>query len=748
MRFNKRPFLLAIISTFALVQISFAQENEKEARDKKFNLGQVVVTATKTERAIGDVPASVSVVTSEDIKNSTAHFADESLKSVAGAYLKRSKFMDAVSSVTLRGFSDKARTLVMLDGQPLNDAYTSGVQWPSIPIDNIERIEVVKGPFSSLYGGNAMGGVINIITKTPKKREVVVKSGYGTYHTFCSHLHYADKFLKNLGLYFSVDNKSTNGYRSNLVVKSVSTKTGTTIPVSGWERTKSPTGATQYLIGDKGENYWDQWQYAGKIDWDISSDSKLSFNTNISKYKYGYSDPLSYLKNASGNEVTNELVTFNDNGTKKISISTYEFLQGESEDSRNTYMLNYSTLLGDARVKVRLGMNDDYTWYITSSSGATKTGGPGKINETDPKRSIQFETQFDFPIMDKHTLTLGLGHRDDEARGEEWNLTSWLDKKSKTTLSTSMKGKQRTESVFGQLEVGLHQKVKAFLGGRFDYWKNFDGESYSSPTTTTYSDKTDSCFSPKFGVVYNPSVPLFNQLWKLDTIRVSTGKAFRPPTLYDLYKTWAWGTTTYESNPNLSPETTWSWEIGFDQSLLQDRTKFSTTYFESYIEDLIYQRKVSTTLRSKENAGKGEIKGVELEVKQYITPWLDAFGNFTYQKTKITENEADSASVGKKFTGVPERMYNLGLSLHWSRLEGSLSWRWVDKVFGNSDNTDTEKGVYGAYDPVKLLDAKLAYNVNKNFKISLSVDNILDREYYQYYKAPGRTFFGEVAVKF
>ncbi len=54
-----------------------------------------------------------------------------------------------------------------LDGQPLNDAYTGGIEWGTLPVSNIERIEVVRGGASALYGGNAMGGVINIITRDP-----------------------------------------------------------------------------------------------------------------------------------------------------------------------------------------------------------------------------------------------------------------------------------------------------------------------------------------------------------------------------------------------------------------------------------------------------------------------------------------------------------------------------------------------------------------------------------------------------
>jgi len=751
--FRVKLFLTIIGLFFILTQVSLAQENEELVKEKKectkFNLGEVVVTATKTERQIGEVPASVSVVTSDDIENSTAHFADETLKTLSGVYLKRSKFMDAVSSVTLRGFSEKSRTLVMLDGQSLNDAYTSGVQWPSIPLDDIERIEVVKGPFSSLYGGNAMGGVINIITKTPKKREIELKSGYGTYHTFSSHLGYTDRFLdERLGLYISIDNKSTNGYRSQPVVKSASSGTGTTA-VTGWERTKSSTGSTRYLIGDKGENYWDQWQYVGKIDWDISPDSKLSFHTNISDYKYGYSDPQSYLKDASGNEITSGDVTFDDDGDKKMTLSTKSFLQGESEDKSRLYAFNYSVLLGGGvNAKTKFGIVDNETWYITASTGATKSGGPGKINETDPKRSYRFETQLDIPIQERHTLSVGIGYKYDRVKGEEWNLSDWQDSLTRTTLSTSMQGKQRTESIFTQLELGLHEELKTFLGLRYDHWKNYDGESLASSSTTTYSDKTDSYLSPKIGIVYTPHLSMSEGLWELEKVRFSWGKAFRPPTLYDLYKTWAWYSTTYESNPNLVPENSSSWEIGFENTLFQKKTAASFTYFQSTIEDLIYTKKVSSTLKRKENAGKGEIKGVELEVKQYITEWLDLFGNYTFQDTEITENDAESKSVGKRFTKVPERMYNLGLNMHEGRWNGELTWHWVGKVFSYSDNSDTQEDVYGVYDKVELLDVKLTCAVNENFKVTLSVDNILDRDYYQYYKAPGRTFFTEAAVRF
>jgi len=79
--------------------------------------------------------------------------------------------MDSTPNIRVRGFKGDQYTLVLIDGQPLNDAYTGGVEWGMLPVEDIERIEVIRGAGSALYGGNAMGGVINIITKIPEKLE-------------------------------------------------------------------------------------------------------------------------------------------------------------------------------------------------------------------------------------------------------------------------------------------------------------------------------------------------------------------------------------------------------------------------------------------------------------------------------------------------------------------------------------------------------------------------------------------------
>lgn len=720
---------------------------EISLKPESSEIDEVVVTATKTERLAHEVPASISIVKSAEIENTPVVYADEALRYVPGVYQRRSKFSDATASVSMRGFEGNARTLVLLDGQPLNDGYNHGLIWSAIPTDNINRIEVIKGPFSSLYGGNAMGGVINIITELPDKEAINFRASYGTYNTFTTHLAYGNKLTENIRFYISWDKKYAEGYPTNFYVKTASDGEGDFV-VTGWEKTKTSTGDDAYLIGHKGDNYYDQNQYFGKIQWDISKKTNLNFSCNLSDQTYGYKNPQSDLVDSEGNPVNDGSFTIIDNGvSKKISVKPYSFIQGPGSGYRNSYKIQFNTSINQIRLSSNAGLVDDYTWYISSASGANEEGGPGKRNITYPKRAYLFNIQGDIPIR-KHTLTLGADYRLNNAKGEEWNLSDWEDKESKTTLSTSMEGKQQILAGFAQLELVLHDNVKAYLGARYDHWKNFKGESYdaSEDILITYQKYTNSYISPKIAMVYTPN--LKSDFWQLNSIRISAGNAFRPPTLYNMYKTWYYYGTFYESNPDLKPEVTKSWEIGADQSLFSDKTKLSTSYYQSYITNLIYNNLIEEDHKKYENAGKGEIKGIEAEIKQYVTNWLDAYFNITYQKTKITENEADLTTIGKQFTNVPRLMYNAGCLFHYNKANIGIYYHFAEKEFGSDDNSDTETGVYGAHDEVSLLDTKISYRIVKNMNISLSINNILDKQYYVYYKAPGRTFTINLLTKF
>lgn len=214
--------LMGVIGLFS-GRTTWAQEIEEEIH----TLEEIVVTATKTEKEIEDVPGSVTVISKEEMELRNMETVDDALSETKGIFVKRSKgLMDATASVRMRGFKGDQYTLILLDGQPLNDAYTGGLEWGSLPVDNIERIEVIRGAASALYGGNAMGGVINIITKTPKKLEASIAGGYGTYNTKRYRLSVGDRFLDRLSLRIGYENESTDGYVTTPVLRTIKSGSG------------------------------------------------------------------------------------------------------------------------------------------------------------------------------------------------------------------------------------------------------------------------------------------------------------------------------------------------------------------------------------------------------------------------------------------------------------------------------------------------------------------------------------------
>lgn len=166
---------------FFLVSIPFSLC----AEEQEVTLEEVVVTATRDVQEIRKVPANVSVITPEDIKNAEVKTTVDLLRSEVGVVVRDQLGTGKNVSVDIRGYGETAplNTLVLVDGRRVNEIDLSGVDWTQIPIDRVERIEILRGPGSVLYGDNAVGGVINIITKKPEKTfSASVEGATGSYH--------------------------------------------------------------------------------------------------------------------------------------------------------------------------------------------------------------------------------------------------------------------------------------------------------------------------------------------------------------------------------------------------------------------------------------------------------------------------------------------------------------------------------------------------------------------------------------
>jgi len=750
MKNRLRCFYSSLVMLGLLVSSAFGEEVKEEKVKKTEELPEVVVTATRVETPVEFAPASVNVVTKERIELKAPKTIDEALNDIPGVFVKRGKgLMDTLSFITLRGIPQQKRTLILMDGVVLNNPYTGNVKMGGYYPEDLERVEVVKGPFSSLYGGYAMGGVVQFITKMPEKREFTLKTGYGSSWKRGEamddlrrvYVSYGDKLWNKLSIFLSYGRQDTNGYPTDFNVSEIRPPAG----ITGYKETYKREGRRAYLIGDRGDNRWWDDGITIKAQYEFTKDTKLRLSFMRNRYEYNYDDPHTYLRNATTGAPVWSYGRVGEN----------TFLAGPGGWVQNTYALGFETkLFKDLSIKINLSsINTEKDWYVITLHGATRSGcGPnpttcGYVSNT-PADAYMADIQFSLPIFSNQILTFGGSFRREYAHTKEKYLRNWKDEDSTTTLKYESKGKARTYALFVQDEIMLLNNLTAYIGFRKDFWKTYDGyviDLHENGTPKAgypkeYPSKSASSFSPKVSLVYKP--------FETTTLRGSIGKAFRPPTVYELYRTW---TTrrgiTYAGNPQLDPETVVSWDIGIEQKLWKG-AKVSLTYFENYMKDLIYRKTVNATYKELVNVGKAESRGVEFEFEQRFDKWLRLFMNFTYTDSEIKENKANPKTEGKRLTHTPLWIANVGLEFKRSKFQGYIIGRYVDKWYINDDNSDKKRYVYGSYDEYFVVDGRISYQLTKFSKLSFEVDNIFNKKYYQSFKAPGRQWFVELSLKF
>jgi iron complex outermembrane receptor protein len=211
--------LIVGLAVFLLItpSVGFTVEAQKDnSQEKAILMEEVVVTATRDKEEVRQVPANVSVITAQQIEKSGATSIVEVLNKLESIQFRDYSGNSSQSIIDLRGFGGDnpfGKTLIMLDGRRMNRTDMSSINWLQIPLNNIERIEVVRGANAVLYGDAAIGGVINIITKKgagePKVNASFMAGSYGLHNERAGVSGSADKLTYSL----TGENNYTSGYR-------------------------------------------------------------------------------------------------------------------------------------------------------------------------------------------------------------------------------------------------------------------------------------------------------------------------------------------------------------------------------------------------------------------------------------------------------------------------------------------------------------------------------------------------------
>ena len=669
----QRKALLAAITVFVMGGKT-AQAEELPV----YSFDEVVVTATRTENDVKKVPASTQVITQEDIKRGGATSVRNALSMYANIFQK-SKVRGGGHDIIIRGMETK-HSLVMVNGRRIsNEADANGLgnamSLDRININDVEKIEIVRGPSSALYGSEAMGGVLNIITKPSKEQTLLT----GLEHTSEDTSHWWHADTGRIGNFsMTLDARFNKINRSMLDTATES----------------DPYGTAQ------------------------TYNASLNYYVNDHSYVNAYMDYYSqHLKTDMGTPAMKPITLTTSSG--KMSLSGQAMLEGTGSKAfkQKNYGISWNGKTDKNDWQIQAYMSK-FNWSDTSNTkvlgSIPPAGMEGMFNFLLQKKNTYdfnhdehnmwaIEGRDSLRVNDHHRVTFGAEYVKDKVAG------TGLGSNGDGVHSITENGKTKLSS-----EKTL-SSYAAYLQDEIEYGKWFIVPAIRYDHHSAYGSHT----SPKIGVTYNATDHF--------RIKANYGDGFKAPSVsqlfYDLDRMMGSSYVHLTGNPNLKPEKSKSWDLGVEAEF--GKGYGSLTYFDNDVDNLIAtipKGKDSNghNLHRYENVNKARIKGLENTLGYRFNDTLEF-------KVTSTLLDAKDTSAGKDLTQRARlsQIYQLIYDDHKDTGWSAVLWNQLDYKFVTGKAWERGESVKKSY---SLTNFSLTRKVNKDTRFYGSVQNIFDKK--------------------
>ncbi|WP_083006671.1 TonB-dependent receptor domain-containing protein [Halomonas sp. GT] len=687
-----RTALASAVALSVTATAALAQESEQ--------LDNIVVSASGFEQALVDAPASISVVSREELERKRITSVADALRDVEGVDVGGAVGKTGGSNISIRGMPSDY-TLILIDGRRQNAAgsvtpngfgETSTSFFP--PVSSIERIEVIRGPMSTLYGSDAMGGVINIITRRVEREWV---GSVGIENTFNEDRDFGDR--REINLYTSgplIQDTLGIQVRGRLYERDASELTytdGNGNPIDVSQRGPSPVEGDTYNLG-------------GKLTWTPNADHDLWVDGEVNRQRYNNDEcqlgtldgrtrscaPDPGVANGYADELRFE--------RQQVAIGhTGRFASGTLESSlmRNTTETKGRTIPGENGVAY-----DGFPGIVG--------GAPRELETTN----TVLDSKYIMPLGD-HMTTVGL---------------QWWDAKLDDGLANET-FEQTTWSLFAEDEWMLRDDLALTLGGRYDHHDAFGSQ-----------------FSPRSYLVWNTTPN-----W---TLKGGVSRGYKTPSLNDLHAgingVTGQGTILTIGNPNLEPETSTSSEISAHYDSQAGFTASATLFYNEFDDkiasgnDIVVENDplVPDGVYSQDiNIDEAVTQGVELSSSYQFTPDWRLSANYTY-----TDSEQKSGNNrGEPLTDTPEHAFNA--TLRWQATPQLDTWLSAEYRSERYRNRESVRGApsfddLGDFKAYSLFHLGGSYAFTEQFNVSATIYNVFDKDFVDYRAYGDGTSFGNV----
>jgi outer membrane receptor protein involved in Fe transport len=654
-------------------------------KDGSLLLSSVVVSATRSPVEANKVASTVNVLSPEAVRQSPARESQDLLREISAVELPRTSSLvgGTAQIVSIRGV-DEGRTAVLADGIPVNDAWGEWIDWGRIPKALLDRVEVVEGGTSNLYGNGAMGGAISFFTRplAPGAMDMQVDGGNrGAKHAFIGG---GIPLIGALSANVSGDYQEKGGYVQTVspLVGSLDTTTSQIFQRNLSARLNyAPSSNFSAFVG--GHFFGDTRNPGTPLSYANRDQRDLSLGMNLGSYSSGM-----------------------------LGVRAWDGRQNERQRS-TAFRASLTRAQEDSSLTAVIPSHD---WG--ASAVWTRTGLPLKLESFSVGGDFR-HYQGDFNEIDFNTSGC---------------LTAPTGANCHTLArNVSSGGAQSLSGVFAQAIFAPYAPLRIELSARGDRWDNTDGHSLTStpgtaPTIVSYGDSSKNAFSPRVGVRYNLTSTL--------SFHAAYYRAFRAPNLAELYRKQVSPTSITIPNPFLKAENAEGREAGFDFQPIEWLQVKGTWYVADYNNFNVPTNLTATsappkpaecgtvaTCRTRLNVNKSRSEGGEAYIALHPIQQVYLSGSVNYDDDRQQSGLPATATDDTKphINRVPSPKQTIRATY-----SSALLGDWT-AVWRHEGHTTTLQGVW--LDPYSVADVNVQRELTSGLRGFVSVENITDKLY-------------------
>ena len=724
--------------------------------------GTITVKDSLIDSRIMKFPATVETYDKKQIEESVnAATPAQTLKYLPSIQVRERSIGDRngiISSRTIGSISS-AQSMLYSDGvllsNLLGNSFSYPPRWGMVNPEEIQRISMMYGPFSSLYAGNSMGGVINIETRMPERLEAHagVQSFiqnfklYGTDQTKIGNREFFSigNKVNDFSFWASMNRLENTAQPLDFSVNDSKGAGTAEDTITGAYRDKGIKNQDRIIFGATAIDTSIQTNGKFKGQYEFSNQSKLTYTIGLWDLD-SRQNVQSYIKDTLGNSIYGGEVIL---GGKTYSVSrmnpaqaeAFHVMQSIDFKSNDKGFFNWQMTLSDYDYRRDLSNRSNLREDSNTNPSLTNPyiAKTGQITDLSGTGWTVFDSRVTLRPKD-HTIDLGY-HLDYYQLRQIVNASSdWMGTQKETFTSLSS-GNTKTHAVYVQDKWQITPLWALTLGARQEQYEAYDGVNQNTPNPARYEDRSRNTFSPKVSLSFEP-IPAWG-------FRAAFGKAYRFPTVTELFQQLTNNSTIVTNNPNLKPEEIYSAEITAERRFVNGLARASL-FREDRYDALISQTNVSsvgTTSIYIQNVDHVRIHGIELatELKNVMIPRLDVVANATLIDSEILKNDAAPSYINKKVPRIPRQIYKAVATYRISDdFTMSLAARYSGRQFIQLDNSDINPETYQGASRFLFVDAKANYKFKDRWTASLGVDNIFNDQAFVHHPFPQRTGYAQI----